>query len=448
MSSWWLTELVRWSGAAIVAAIVTWAALHPPYKNTPPIRSDGLGYHVWTRAILERDFTFCRWVRDAGREQFSFVDFEHNRCQVRYPPGLALLQFPVMAFLVDTSPGAPFVSAGEHKAALLLAAFALSLIALLVTDAARRLGAAAWSTSLAVWAGAFGTGLFHYATYDASFTHVYSALGVSIALWLGARAWKNHARLPIVPLLLLGFFLVLLRSTNVLIIGALAAVAAIVFIPEGASWKSKRAAIAAIQNLWPLALGSVIGEAVQVAYNSYANGRLSGSSYADVHFDFASPHQLDVLFSYERGLFTWYPWLLVAFVAALVARQTRPYALAMCGTFAAFVVLYGFWFSWCLGGGFGHRGFIELIPTAMLCFAAALGALRRVAQIAAVTLTLLTTFATLELLTGYWKGHIDFQGTTSRIYWAHVAGKDSLLPVPLIELDRGPPFRAQTCIAR
>src|SRR5438132_500382 len=53
--------VVRWCGVSLVAAVAALCTAWPPYANAPPIRSDGLGYHAWTRAILTWDFTFCRY---------------------------------------------------------------------------------------------------------------------------------------------------------------------------------------------------------------------------------------------------------------------------------------------------------------------------------------------------------------------------------------------------
>jgi hypothetical protein len=426
----------------VVAAVCTAA---PPYANGPPIRSDGLGYHVWTRAILDWDFTFCRWVRDAGREQFSAIEAVPGRCQVKYPPGLALLQLPVMAFFVRRGPGSPFVSAGEHEATIVLGALALAVAVALLTDAARRIGASPWATSLAVATGSFGTGLMHYATYDASFTHVYSALGCSLLLWLGVRSSRSKRPLPIAAVALAAFFLVLLRSTNVLLVVGAAAAAAVALRPDGAPLASRASLVRAARNVAPIGMGAVVALLVQVAYNRYATGRLELSSYGTETFHLAAPRQLAVLASYERGLFTWYPWMAVALAASLLSRRVRKWALALAGLIGAYVVLYGFWWIWCLGGGFGHRGFVELVPAAILCFAAAAGELRKAARFAVGGAAIVAAFACVELMAGYWRGTIPFSGSTSRMYWAHLLGKSSLLPFAILDVDPGPPAARPAC---
>ena len=437
--------VARWSGTALVAAVVAWCTISTPYANSPPSRSDGVVYHAWTKAILEWDFSFCSHVQDMGAEQFSSLDYKRGRCQLRYPPGLALLQLPVMAFLVKRGPGEPFISPAEHAAALVIAAIALILVAALITDASRRLGARPGPTAVAVTTGVLGTGLLHYATYDASFTHIYSALGFSLLLWLGARGAQQDLPLAIAPLFLIGFFLVLLRSTNVLLLSASALVAFAALRPDGTTWRDRRCLFRAIRNAAPAAAGALGGEIIQLTYNYYATGHFALSSYGPATFHLEARHQLQVLWSYERGLLTWYPWVGVAVAVALLSRRVRPFGSALLGLIGVYATLYGFWQVWCLGGGFGHRGFVDIMPAAILSFAVALDGLGRAARTAAIAAGLLAAAITLELLAGYWRHTIDYTGTTSRIYWAHVLGKDSLLPIPLLKLDRGVVPRGTNC---
>ena len=51
----------RWGSLLIVVAILVPVTLFQPYRNGPPIRSDGAGYHLWTRVLLEGDLSFERY---------------------------------------------------------------------------------------------------------------------------------------------------------------------------------------------------------------------------------------------------------------------------------------------------------------------------------------------------------------------------------------------------
>lgn len=166
-----------------------------PYRNGPEIRSDGVGYHAWTRALLAGDFRFCEFLKQ-DRRMFSYQDAERGICQNKYPIGLALLRFPVMAFLVDDTPGAPLISPAEHLAAGILGALALWLTAALCTWALALLGVSAMRANAVVLLVLFGTGLFHYGTYDGAFTHVYSALICALLCAFGVRELSGGRPVP------------------------------------------------------------------------------------------------------------------------------------------------------------------------------------------------------------------------------------------------------------
>ena len=140
--SYYITRafLERWGSCLLVLLVLIIVTLEPPYTNSPPIRSDGLGYHIWTRALLERDLSFCKYratlllIGALSRE-----DPNRGVCQNKFSPGLALLRFPVMAFLVELTPGAPVISPAEHQANLILSALVLVGICLFCLKTSRLL---------------------------------------------------------------------------------------------------------------------------------------------------------------------------------------------------------------------------------------------------------------------------------------------------------------------
>ena len=175
----------------------------------------------------------------------------------------------------------------------------------------------------------------------------------------------------------------------------------------------RRAGIAALA-------GVGLAVAIQVAYNYYATHELTFSTYGQWTVQFDRPMQLLVLASYERGLFTYYPVLAVGLAAGLWTRRTRMATYWLSGLLAAFVTLYGFWFKWFLGGGMGHRGFVELMPFAAVIFASALPELKSRYRVAAIVLGTVFAFVTLEIMCGYWAGAFllreareDYFGTIS-----------------------------------
>jgi hypothetical protein len=407
----------RWGSLLIVVAILVPVTLFQPYRNGPPIRSDGAGYHLWTRVLLEGDLSFERYQQVQG---VLLPDHPHGFYGNMYPPGLALLRLPVMAFLVQLGPGAPLFSAAEHWANLVLSALALILVCWLCLRTCELLGIDLAARHRALLALVFGTGLFHYATYDGCFTHIYSALGTALLLWLGVRAAVSGRQASGWATGLIAFLLLLIRNTNLILVVSLAGADLI--------WRRRRGAPLAsgLRALAGLAAGTAAAVLAQLAINAYYHGGLVVSSYGDQSFSWDRPMQWPVLFSFERGLFTYYPVVAVVLASAWLVRRTRLAAACWTMLMLAYATLYGFWWSWMLGGGFGHRGFVELMPLGVVLFAAAWNEMtawrRKVVGVAA----LIAAVITLQCMIAYWRGGLPCQGATAAQYWACVCGKRSI----------------------
>jgi len=262
--------------------VATAVAVEHPYVNEPVIRSDGLGYHAWTRAILDGNLSFCEYPEleavGATRRVRST-----GRCPNKYAPGLAILRFPVMGPL-NALNGGELRSAAEDHASEVLAIVAATVALVMTLMAAQWLRIRAWIANCAVLAVAFGTGLFHYATFDGSFTHVYSAAVVALLLALGVcllvanddepdRVAASRVRDGALTFLLAAA-LVSIRVPSVLVLATLAVVAAVIVSRGRPALRPRFVAMCA---------GAAIAVAVVlaglVAYNRLMRGVWSVSSY-------------------------------------------------------------------------------------------------------------------------------------------------------------------------
>jgi hypothetical protein len=400
----------RWCSLVVIALVTIPAAWFQPWKNGPPIRSDGEGYHLWTRALLEGDLSFRR---HAGETGLFLADRQRHIYQNKYPPGVALLRFPVMAFLIDSRPGVSTISRAEHAANALFSAAALIAVCCLSLRTCQLLSLDVSSSHAALLAGVFGTGLFHYATYDSCFSHIYSALGVALLLWLGIRTivqQDNH--LPPFLTALICFLFVLFRNTNIIAL-TMMALAYFYVRQKQRLLLSKNGCM----DLGIVCLGTGSAALLQLLYNYYACGRFSLSSYGEESFLWNHPQQLSVLLSYDRGLFSYYPVVALVLLCGWTVRRLRVAAASFSLLLLAYVVLYGFWSSWQLGCGFGHRGFVELMPLGIVLFAAALGQLSPRGRCCAGVLALFCTAFTMAFMVRYWRGAFPMSGTTATVYW-------------------------------
>jgi hypothetical protein len=231
-TSRFLNWLRTWGATLLVGVILVPILLVQPwrtYLDQGPIRSDGLGYFAWTRAALDGELGFCRYpsVEQAAAVKIprpTATDPTRIRCANKYPPGLAILQFPVMAALSSRPNDTVAVTGAQHDASLWLGGLALIGVCIAMTAVARRFGATGWGVQVAVLGFVFGAGLFSFATYSASFTHIHSALMVSLLVWAGVRTRQEGIHLGTMILVgLCAFFIVSMRNIDLAIIVVLVA---------------------------------------------------------------------------------------------------------------------------------------------------------------------------------------------------------------------------------
>lgn len=389
----------RWAAALVVAAsaagFLVSLGFDLPYKPEFAIRSDGLGYHVWTYAILKGDLSFAWFEGDPEAHSLHQPDPAVRRFTCKYPPGVALVRLPVMAWLADPTRNGPPYSPAEYWTCQVLGAVVLVGVVVFGLLACRELGVSAWWAQFAVVALTFGTGLYHHGTFDAGFSHIYSALGAAYLVWQGAKASRNGGRVSAIGVAVVSALLVLLRSTNVILVAFWAAGLGVW------SWRTGGRRT----GLWASAVGAALGLGLTVALNAYMFGHVTLNSYPGEEFVWDRPMTLSVLISAEHGLLTYSPILALVLVVGLVAKPTRRAAAGFALLVLAYAVLYGYWWSWHLGDGFGHRGFVELTPFAVPIFAAALGHLAGKRPWAARVVALACAVAagvTLALMGVYW----------------------------------------------
>jgi hypothetical protein len=395
----------------VLAACLLFVTVATPYRDSPPIRSDGLGYHIWTRTILNWEPSICDWIPGHVKKSPDEI------CTNQYPPGLALLRLPLMVWFTDASSTPPAISPAEHQISLIVGALVTWSVAALVLWVAAMLEAQAWISGAVVFLCLFGTGLFHYGTFDSSFTHAHSALFCALLCAYGVREIVRGKPMPIAVLVASPFFLLSLRLTNVFLLALLCLVFALRI-------QQPRARL--IRNGAFVALGAGLALVLQLYVNFKQFGRLTADSYGNQSFLFDRPMQLAVMLSYERGLFTYYPCFAVALIAGFAARWSRAWTWLLLAQVACYVVLYGYWHSWMLGGGMGHRGFVELAPLVMITLCVSLGRARGLPQLAGLVAVALCSAVTLQVMFGYWNGSFPSGGASAKVYWHHVRTLESL----------------------
>jgi hypothetical protein len=408
--------------ACAVLCVAGYVFVYATGRANPPIRSDGYSYYVYLPAwFIYGDPSLRAVARDCcGGEFPAFTAITRwpgtRRWVNAHPMGVAVLQSPF--FLVahgltkwsNLSPDG-FTLYYQHAAGL--AGTFWTLAGLVVLRRLLRRHFSDGVTAATLVALLFGTGLYHYATYDSSYSHAYSFFLLAAflnltELWVTREPSKARSAL----LGLVAGLIVLTRHPNAMFL--------LIFPLYGVSdGASVRAALPRLIARWrELALAAAVALIVlvpQLATYYQATGRVMVNSYNDLGFHFANPQLVGVLFGVEKGLFFWWPLLILAVAGFFVGHPaTRAFALGAAVVLVVDTYLMASWWDWAFGASYGHRGFVDALPLFALGLAAFFAwstagvTRRRLVTVAVTALVCLSTFQMFQ----YWTGVMPMSGVT------------------------------------
>lgn len=393
-----------------------------------PIRSDGFSYYVYLPSwFLFHDTTLSAIARDCCGGEFpdfsAIVRWPGTRRWVSaHPIGVAVMQapvFPVAHALTRWTNLSPdgFSLYYQHAAGLAGLAWLIAGLEML-----RRLLLRSFSdgvTAATIAAILLGTNLYHYGTFDSSYSHAYSfslfgALMYLTAVWHERPDARTSALIGLVSGLI-----VLVRHTNVLFL--------IMFALYGAGTRGGlTASISRLFNarrelLRIAAVGAVV-VAPQLLIYYEATGHFVISSYVGMAFNWTSPKLFGVLFGVQKGLFFWSPLLMLAVVGLVILWRSgnRSSAFVVPGVIflAINTYLIASWWDWQFGASYGHRGFADALPVFALGLAALFERASRTVPArtsVAIVVTALVLLSAFQMLQ-YWYGIVPFSDTTWRQY--------------------------------
>ena len=92
-------------------------------------------------------------------------------------------------------------------------------------------------------------------------------------------------------------------------------------------------------------------------------------------------------------------------------------------------LIYGSWDVWYLGGGFGHRGFVDMTPLMILSLGLTIEQIRqlrwkRFLLPLVSSLAVICIYVTATTQHAYWNSNYPFAGADQQMYW------DTLLKSP------------------
>ena len=336
--------------------------------------SDAKGYYAYLPAtFIYHDLNigfFDAIEKEKYNDPHLFYDYRataHGKQLIKYFAGTAVAQLPF--FLVVHA--ATTITGGDadgyskpYLIAVNLAALFYLFVGLFFLDLllARR-GVGGWARAITLIATVFGTNLFFYAVGEPGMSHVYSFAFICAFLHTSERYFeKPDGRLIVVLGALLGM-IVLIRPVNGMILLAWPFVA-------GDAGALKRGLLYPIahwgRTLMAIAICAAI-VAVQGMLYYIATDHFFVYSYPGEGIDLRTPHLVDILFSYKKGLFVYTPLYLLALVGGYHLWRSNRYGFvvwAVCLLVITYVL--SSWSQWYYGGSFSSRVFVEYLPFFMI----------------------------------------------------------------------------------
>lgn len=357
--------------AVLMLCSIVWV-YHIKVLNAPKIYSDGFGYFAYLPALIYRDFSFS--FIEAGKWDHTLKLIEASGGLVdKYPVGVAILESPfffaahLISLLRDALTGSVTATGYSNLYQYMILCggvcywvFGTVLLYLLLT---RYLGFSRKVSLLSCIVITYGTNLFHYASYDACFSHVYSYFLFCAFLyylcWYEKRDVEGRNR--IWQTCMFGFLAGLIfmcRNTNILFV--------LTYVFYGVTnWETLKARMVTILQpvrAVPIVLTGCVTIFPQLLYWHTATGHWFLYSYGNEAFYWLSPQLGNFLFSVRKGLFFWSPVLLLALSGIIIAYKKREKLYTGLVIFFILIVyVSSAWWSWYYGGSFGQRVAVDFM---------------------------------------------------------------------------------------
>ncbi|MBL7939821.1 MAG: hypothetical protein JNL43_10715 [Flavobacteriales bacterium] len=205
----------------------------------------------------------------------------------------------------------------------------------------------------------FGTNLYFYTVHEAGMSHVYSFFLFAWLLYLTVSMLERPRSSTLLALFFCGGLILLVRPLNgiALLIPVLYGSAPLEAIRLRLKWVTALPRSTVIGVLIALA---VVAPQLLYWYQVTGNWLVFTYGTKGQGFNWGSPHLWDILFSHQGGWLLYTP-IMIGAVAVLLWQAWRnvPGARTILLVLGLAWYIYASWWSWWLGGSFGHRGFVE-----------------------------------------------------------------------------------------
>lgn len=419
-------DFIFFSVLSVITIIAT-ASVYVFQFNSPPIRSDGIGYYSYLPALfIHGDMSMKTLMQERADKYNAEVPTNWNGLNIqedgkfldKYTMGEAVLMAPffIPAHFLSIIFKQPLSGFSLfYQAAMAFSGLFYMITGLFILKKILEKYFKNKTIYITLTVLTFGTNLFHYATYDSIFSHAYSFFLFALFLYLLPIWFKNikSIKYSIFLGILVGL-ITLVRPTNVTfpIIFILFLSLNLKQIKERLVlfWENKKSLVIAV-------ITSIIVSLPQLLYWKSITGKWFVFSYQGEYFDFLRPQILNVLFSAEKGLFFWCPVLIFGIVGIFLLKdKLKQWVLPSVVFFIVNLLVISSWWAWAYGGGFGHRAFIESFAIVAIPLAACIDRILKLEnkrfKIAIFILIGILIFVCLFTMFNYWVGILKPEGTS------------------------------------
>ena len=394
--------------------------------NAPPIRSDGQGYYMYLPAYFiyhDPKMLFLDQVQDVGAFRSTYFLSATGAMVDKYTMGTALLQLPffliahILTSIVNPSAATGFTEYYQFANGI-SAAFYFFVGSCFAYKTTSKYVPKKFAV-LALMVCTFGSNLFHYATYDASFSHIYSFAMISIFLyWIHLENdYKSDSRSRKALFYLLGGaiygIIVLIRVTDATVI----LLYLLFSVINKKELKRRVIRLTSPSKVLFFGAGAVAAFLPQMLHWRVTTGHFLLNSYGETDPGFIywkTPKILHVLFLPERGIFFWCPVLLIGLILGIIwVKRIDNVILCSVVFIALYIYVIASWHSYTLAGGYSHRIFVNIMALFILFTGNGLYGLSKVKDAIKLPIDFLIRVAVIWntiCMYAYWRYVIGFGG--------------------------------------
>lgn len=418
----------------VTAVILIWVSANLSWGDgrwSRIVTSDGNGYYAYLPAIFiyhDLQYNFIEQVKDDSINaniNKGFVTKINGKYVNKYFIGtsLCLVPFFTLGHITNYINGLPldgyavYYRIFAHIGAIFYAMMGLFFM----IKTLRFYHFSEKVIALAIPAVALGTNMFHYVVSEPMMSHIYSFAFVNLFVYCFLKFFDTQR----VKFFLWGVFalaiIALIRPVNILVVFSLP------FLAQTSD--NLKNGLKHLFVHWKiLGIGALIFlgiVSIQFIIYKLQTGHFIVYSYANEGFNFLTPHPVEFMFSYRKGLFVYTPILFLSLFGFIYLYKDKFRFYTLLAFLALVVYILSSWWLWYYGGSFSQRVMIEYYIYFFILFSLLLQKSRRKKFLTVLTFALIIV---CQIQTYQYKnGYIHWSEMNKERYWDNFLRIDKVI---------------------